>query len=106
MPSVYGKRAAPPLASENTKSFQKDWDRLLKSGRYDMGRIKETMLLIIANNGPLPPEYQDHQLAGDWADFRECHVGGDFLLIYQIAMVNKMWGAVIFARAGTHSELF
>ncbi|MES2633603.1 MAG: type II toxin-antitoxin system YafQ family toxin [Pseudomonadota bacterium] len=106
MASAYGKRANPPLASENTKDFQKDWDKLLKSGRYEMGRLTETMLLIISNQGALPPEYKDHQLAGEWADFRECHVGGDFLLIYQLVPGKKAWGAVIFARAGTHSELF
>ncbi|MFN7857787.1 MAG: type II toxin-antitoxin system YafQ family toxin, partial [Acidovorax sp.] len=31
-----------------------------------------------------------------------CHVGGDFLLIYRLPDD----ASVIFARAGTHSELF
>ena len=106
MPVPYGKKATPPLEGENSKRFQKDWDRLLKSGRYDMGRFKETMLLILANDGPLPAEYNDHQLTGKLAEFRECHVGGNFLLMYQVVMVDKLWGAVFFARAGTHSELF
>jgi len=38
---------------------------------------------------------------GEWADFRECHIGGDFLLIYRLA-----GNTVVFTRAGTHSELF
>jgi hypothetical protein len=41
------------------------------------------MLLLIANDALLGPEWQDHPLKGDWADHRECHIGGDFLLIYQ-----------------------
>ena len=41
------------------------------------------MLLIVANDGPLPAQWRDHPLRGEWADHRECHVGGDFLLIYQ-----------------------
>jgi len=106
MASTYGKRAAPPFESENSKDFRKDWDRLSKSGRYDMGRLKETMLLIIANNGPLPAEYKDHELSGNYMDNRECHVGGDFLLIYRVVMVNKLWGGVFFVRAGTHADLF
>ncbi len=49
----------------------------------------------------LGPEWLDHPLRGDWADHRECHIGGDFLLIY------KLDGAsIIFVRAGTHAELF
>jgi mRNA interferase YafQ len=31
-----------------------------------MRRLKEAMLLLIANEGPLPPEYRDHELTGDW----------------------------------------
>ena len=41
-------------------------------------------MLLVANDGPLGPEWLDHSLAGDWADHRECHVGGDFLLIYRL----------------------
>ena len=95
------KRAALPLASDYTKAFQKDWERLTHSGRYDMKRLKEAMLLLIANEGPLGAEWLDHALKGDWADHRECHIGGDFLLIYQLE-----GNAINFVRAGTHSELF
>ncbi len=66
-----------------------------------MHRLKEAMLLLVANDGPLGPEWLDHPLKGDWTDHRECHVGGDFLLIYHL---NN--GTVVFVRAGVHSELF
>lgn len=95
------KRAALPRTTDYTRSFLKDWERLTHSGRYDMRRLKEVILLLIANEAPLGPEWLDHPLKGDWADHRECHVGGDFLLIYQVegARIN-------FVRAGTHSDLF
>jgi hypothetical protein len=54
------KRAALPRASDYAKSFRKDWERLTRSGRYDMKRLKEAMLLLIANDGPLVPEWLDH----------------------------------------------
>jgi len=95
------KRAALPRASDCAKSFRKDWERLTRSGRYDMKRLKEAMLLLIANDGPLGPEWLDHPLRGDWVDHRECHIGGDFLLIYKID-----GDIIIFVRTGTHSELF
>lgn len=95
------KRAALPRASDYTKAFQKDWERLSRSGRYDMRHLKEVMLLLIANDTPLGAEWLDHPLKGDWADFRECHVGGDFLLIYQLK-----GNAINFVRTGTHAELF
>ena len=66
-----------------------------------MNRLKEVMLLLIANDAPLSADWQDHPLKGGWADHRECHVGGDFLLIYQCD-----GSMVVFVRAGTHSDLF
>lgn len=95
------KRRSLPRASDYAKSFLKDWERLSRSGRYDLGRLKEAMLLLIANEAPLGPEWVDHPLKGDWADHRECHIGGDFLLIYQVEV-----NAIIFVRTGTHAELF
>ena len=74
------KRASLPRASDYTKDFLKDWQRLSHSGRYDMNRLKEAMTLLTANNGPLPPEWLDHPLTGEWVNHRECHIGGDFLL--------------------------
>ena len=44
------KRAALPRASDRTKEFAKDWTRLSHSGRYDMKRLKEAMLVLVAND--------------------------------------------------------
>lgn len=95
------KRARPPRSADRTKAFARDWERLSHSGRYNMRHRKEVMLLLIATDEPLPPEYLDHELTGEWAGFRECHIGGDFLLIYELREP-----LIVFTRAGTHSELF
>jgi len=100
-----GKRAALLRASDHTKSFAKDWVRLTHSGRFNMKQLKEVMLLLIANDSPLPPEWKDHPLVGDWADHRECHIGGDFLLIYRLGSHGAS-ELIIFVRAGTHADLF
>jgi mRNA interferase YafQ len=34
--------------------------------------------------------------------FRECHIGGDFLLVYDL----RADGSIIFTRAGNHADLF
>jgi mRNA interferase YafQ len=95
------KRAALPRAADYARPFRKDWERLSRSGRFDMKRLKEVMLLLIANDAPLGAEWLDHALKGDWADHRECHVGGDFLLIYMADDTQ-----ITFVRAGTHADLF
>ena len=99
------KRASLPRASDYTKEFLKDWQRLSHSGRYDLNRLKEAMTLLIGNDGALLAEWKDHALTGNWTGHRECHIGGDFLLIYTLDDVGKH-GQVVFVRAGTHSELF
>ena len=99
------KRASLPRATDYTKPFLKDWERLSRSGRYDMNRLKEVMTLLIANDGSLGPEWLDHPLTGQWNNCRECHIGGDFLLIYQLGDTGKH-GLVVFVRSGTHAELF
>ena len=99
------KRTPMPRPSDYTKLFAKDWTRLSHSGRYDMNRLKDAMLLLIANNSPLGPEWKDHQLAGEWKDHRECHIGGDFLLVYKLSS-RGMSQYIIFVRTGTHAELF
>ena len=99
------KRAPLPRAADYAKSFLKDWERLSHSGRYDMNRLKEAMLLLIANEGPLGPAWSDHPLTGEWKGHRECHIGGDFLLVYTVDDSPKI-GLIVFARAGTHAELF
>jgi mRNA interferase YafQ len=95
------KRATLPRAADYSKAFLKDWQRLSHSGRFDLVRLKEVMILLIANESPLGPDWLDHPLKGAWADHRECHIGGDFLLIYQIEA-----NAINFVRSGTHSDLF
>ena len=100
-----GKRAVLPRTADRTKAFVKDWIRLSHSGRFDMKRLKEAMLLLVARDAPLGAEWLDHPLAGEWSDHRECHIGGDFLLIYRLSGVGD-GEQIIFVRAGTHADLF
>ena len=100
------KRTRPPRRADYTRDFAKDWERLSRSGRYDMKRLKAVMLLLIANDAPLGPERKDHALKGLWANHRECHVGGDFLLIYQVDDSAGPEGSINFVRVGTHTQLF
>lgn len=100
------KRARQPRACDYAKTFTKDWDRLSDSGRYDMRRLKSVVLRLTANDGPLGPEWKDRPLKGRWLGYRECHIGGDFLLIYEVNDAVGKLGKIVFARIGTHADLF
>lgn len=95
------KRTNPPRTTGYAKAFRKDWDRLSRTGRFDMRKLKQVMMLLIGNDAPLGPEWLDHPLKGNWVGHRECHIGGDFLLVYRVEDDD-----VVFTRIGTHAELF
>jgi len=86
------------LKLKTTNRFEKDFKKAFKSGR-DISRLKRVMTWI-ANEQPLPTELRDHKLIGNFKGRRECHLAGDWLLIYKLET-----GAVIFERTGSHSEL-
>ena len=82
-------------------SFKKDFKRIVKRG-YDV-RLLENVIEMLANRIDLPQKYRDHQLTGDYSDFRECHITPDWLLIYKISDEELI---LYLTRTGTHSDLF
>jgi mRNA interferase YafQ len=49
------------------------------------------------------PERLNHPLKGEWKDTLECHIQGDWVLIYEI---DPAAHTVTFHRTGSHSDLF
>ncbi len=94
-----------PRKSGFAKRFAKDWKRLERGGRYPMQELKDVMQFLIENRDPLPQAFLDHPLKGKWIDHRDCHVRGDWVLIYRINETPQ-GEEIIFVRTGTHSELF
>lgn len=59
------------------------------------------VLMTLATDQPLDTRYRDHDLSGNWAGYRECHVKPDLLLIYCKSDADTLR----LARLGSHSEL-
>ncbi|GGI90692.1 type II toxin-antitoxin system YafQ family toxin [Legionella impletisoli] len=88
---------------ERSTKFKKDYKRELK-GRYrDVLESELKMVLVVLmKDEALDVRYRDHDLSGNWAGYRECHIKPDLLLIYR-----KLDGDILrLARLGSHSELF
>jgi mRNA interferase YafQ len=81
------------------KRFKKDFERLALNGR-DFSRLEEAIVLLQVGE-PLPTHFRDHQLTGNLKEYRECHLGGDWLLLYQ-----RSDEVLTLVRIGTHAELF
>ena len=65
-----------------TTSFKKDYKRAIKRGLKI--ELLEQVVALLAMGEPLPDKNRDHDLSGDWAGHRECHILPDWLLIYRI----------------------
>lgn len=81
--------------------FQKDLKRIQKRN-YDMSLLT-AVIKKLADGEELPPKNRDHQLVGDYAGCRECHIAPDWLLVYEIDGSELI---LYLTRTGTHSDLF
>lgn len=87
-----------------TKKFKKSFARLVRGGlkKSVQEQIKKT-IDILALGTKLPQSYRDHQFHGELARYRECHVQGDLLLVYQIVNEDMV---LVMVNIGTHNDLF
>lgn len=80
-------------------SFKRD-QKLMRKRRYSEEKMTEIVVLL-ANDKPLPTRCRPHKLVGEYTGCWECHIKPDWLLIYQIE------GEYLkLLRTGTHSDLF
>ena len=84
-----------------TSSFKKDYKRLKRSARHDMGELQVVVKQLSNGKPPLDQKYRDHSLIGNLNDCRECHIRPDWLLIYRL---NE--NDLVLVRTGSHSDLF
>ncbi len=95
------KKSPPPapMTPRTTTRFERDIERLVRRG-MDMERIKAVINALCARQ-PLPASLRDHALQGEWRGCRDCHVAGDWILIYERGET-----VLTLHRTGTHADLF
>lgn len=76
----------------------------LKKYRHQHKKMKDLfqVLDILAKGEELPENYRPHKLIGKYKGCMECHVQGDFLLIW----IDVNTDTIEIIRVGSHSELF
>ncbi len=84
-----------------TTQFKKDYKLALK--RHLNVELLENVIAVLAMGKALPKIYKDHDLSGEWAGHRECHIPPDWLLVYRLED-NVL--VLTLSRTGTHSDLF
>lgn len=87
------------LVAVRSGRFKRDVKRLQKRGK-DLTKLRSALMLLLEEK-PLPPQYRDHSLRGDWEGFRDLHIEPDWLLLYRTRD-----GELQLARTGSHADLF
>lgn len=88
---------------ERVTAFKRDYKREAKGlHRATLDSDLRSVLMVLVTDQPLDPKFRDHDLSGDWAGYRECHLKPDLLLIYRKPDADTLR----LARLGSHSELF
>jgi mRNA interferase YafQ len=84
-----------------TNQFEKEL-KLCKKRGFNMGLLQKVVSLL-AETGTLPAKYRPHKLSGNYDNCWECHIKGDWLLIW---LQNDNELTLLFINTGTHSDLF
>jgi mRNA interferase YafQ len=83
------------------RKFEKSVAKCVKRG-YDMSKLKE-VVTILSETGTLPSIYNPHRLKGRYNGYWECHIGPDWLLIWD---KDRFEVTLMLLDTGTHSDLF
>lgn len=76
--------------------------KLKRSGAFNPS-VLNAIFQCLEEGIPLPEKCKDHQLHGEFAHHRECHVGFNLLLVYRR---NDALKIITVSDIGTHPELF
>jgi len=85
-----------------SSQFKKGRKRARKQG-LNMAMLRWGIEQLLQDN-PLPANWKDHQLKGNFRRYRECHIGGagDWLLVYEKREKELI---LYLVGTGTHTEL-
>lgn len=92
-----------PLKVSYSKQFVRDLNLAKRHPNVLIGTKYITAIHCLLNRLPLPESYQDHALSGEWKGYRDCHIQGDLVLIYQY-VIHDEFDELKFARLNTHSQ--
>jgi len=76
--------------------------KLRRSGSFDEAQFREVVDKL-RNGERLPHLFKEHRLHAGLANYRECHLKFDLLLVYEI---DHTLHTLTISKIGTHDELF
>ena len=65
-----------------TNQFKKDF-KLCRKRNFSINSLDE-VLVLLSETGKTPLRFKPHKLSGDYAEYFECHIKPDWLLIWKV----------------------
>lgn len=87
------------LKLKYTNQIKRDLKLAKKRGKNL--RKLNTIINLLQEEQKLSEKYRNHKLSGNYKDHWECHIEGDWLLIYLLGI-----DTITLVRIGTHTDLF
>ena len=84
-----------------TTTYKKSYKRAKKRGLNL--KLLDDVVDELRQGRKLDAKYHDHELHGNWAGFRECHIQADWLLVY---LVENDILTLTLVETGTHADIF
>ena len=85
-----------------SRQYTKSLKRWVRNKHFSEAKL-QAVVRILERGDVLPPANRDHQLKGNFKEYRECHVQNDVLLIYQ--KIDDVL-ILLLVNIGSHTELF
>ncbi len=88
-----------------TRRFKRSLERLQKSGTFKSAAVEDFKHITgqLQKGIKLSSLFRDHSLTGDLLGYRECHIKGDLLLVYQ---KDESELIIDLVDIGSHSQIF
>jgi mRNA interferase YafQ len=82
-------------------AFKKDYKRLSNNDAI-ISAVDKTILQLESGK-PLPKEFKEHPLKGNYKGYFDCHIFPDLVMIFKRDIEND---TIYLARLGNHNQLF
>ena len=86
-----------------TTAYKKSYKRAKNKKRGLNLKLLDDVVDVLRQGHKLDAKYRDHELHGNWAGFRECHIQPDWLLVY---LVENDILTLTLVETGTHADIF
>ena len=89
---------------KHTKRFRREYAKAKRSGK----KIQklDTVLQTLNSGMLLAPTYKDHPLHGEWRNVRDCHIEGDWVLLYELGFDENGNETITYHAIDTHENIF